>query len=230
MITPPQNLSVLAHQLEVIMDLFQQGQIVLIEKNLLNFFQSLQSFIHPDDLTRCVNIMSDATYLLEKKIDLLKSFFVTLSMKQNLIRFFESYSPSEQEHICMTLFSSVSSIPLSLPGCSMNSMQHAWNRLIDRKMVSHSKEIIPNDLESKIDPFTVDNLLSIDPPFEEQMLAFLRHIHPWLPNTLEVLLATDMDISAYFTHFLYLLHLVQQGYLVYDPHTKQFSWSHDDHE
>ena len=105
MITPPQNLTALAHQLEVIMDLYQQGQIVLIEKNLISFFQSLQSFIHPNDLTRCVSIMSDATYLLEKKLDLLKSLFVTLSMKQNLIHFFESYSSSAQENqLCNCLF------------------------------------------------------------------------------------------------------------------------------
>ncbi len=205
-----QKLAQLLEKTKEIKNKIESQTIDLLEFNLQNIFMELNDLISKDDFEVALTIMENGTLLLGDKINEITNFISDLLNKDMVNQYFELLPSDEQ---LANIIKNSWFQPIIFPKLSIQYLNASWLKLVqNKKLISHSsKRNIPVIEQKEITHFS-NNVNS----FEKRMKTFLNEIISDLPTNLENLLKKYQNEESYFEYFSYILHLMQNGYLIYN--------------
>ncbi|MHA1583730.1 MAG: hypothetical protein ACTSVU_08470 [Promethearchaeota archaeon] len=213
------NLSELLEQTEKLKVQIENGKTNLIDYNLQDLFLELKSLISPDDLETGISVMENGTLLLEEKLDEIKRFILIMAQKEKISQFLDQNQ--DDHNILNNLLIQNWINPYEISSLSPEFLSRSWKQLVFNKIIRTKEEVIEFH---KINQETKNRGIQfVGAPFEEKMQHYFQTILSSLPTTIDQLINASGDKKKYFENFSYILHLLQEGYLLYDPNTKIFS-------
>ena len=191
----------------------------LLEEELHGIFDSLKNLLSPEDLELGIKIMNNGTLILQEKVTEIHHYITDLIQKDRVIHFFQS-DPTDHELYAMMCV--CWQTPQTFLPFSQAFLDQSVDQLITHKKARHTFQAMPVPaLPDKKDITMID---ALQKPFLERMRQFYHAISPRCPATIDILLfQSEQNKEDYFAHFSIILHLLQAGYLTYDPDTKLFS-------
>ena len=212
------NLSELLEQTEKLKIQIENGKTNLIDYNLQDLFLELKSLISPDDLETGISVMENGTLLLEEKLDEIKRFILIMAQKEKISQFLDQ---NQDDHILNNLLIKNWINPYEISSLSPEFLRRSWEQLVFNKTMRTKEKVI--EFHEINQEAKNRGIQFVGAPFEEKMQHYFQTIILFLPTTLDQLINTSGDKKKYFENFSYILHLLQEGYLLYDPKTKIFS-------
>jgi hypothetical protein len=212
------SLEALKARINNLKSLISLSPSAIVQEKLDALFFELKNLLNPNELEQAVEIMGDATQILETKLSEIEHYVSILLQRDKLKDFLQN---TDSENALASIINNAWQEPLVIPAFSIEYLQDWYKKLkIPRKRTQCAEtEQLPM-IPLERDSFQIDG---IEDPFETRMLRYLEDVRPLLPNTLDNILAGDKSGDTYFEHFTYILHLLQNGYLLFDRERKQFS-------
>ena len=213
------SLKELKDRTETLREMLNRGEISLLEEDLKKIFTELKVHLQSKNisLTKGIQIMESGTELLDNKIDELTTLISILTREDHVIEFLESFeSDTDLKRILNTFWRD----PIRLPQFSLGFLKKSYERLVTNKPQRQSNvlDLMKEDFDEK--PINVVENNEFE--FQHQIEQYLYSIQNKFPNTLEQILEDDTEGDEYFDHFSYILHLLQNNYLIFDKKTKIF--------
>jgi len=191
----------------------------LLEEELRDIFESLKSLLSPEDLEVGIKIMNNGTIILQEKVIEIHHYITDLIQKDQIMEYFNN-NPTERELYNLILLSWQS--PQTFLPFSQSFLDQSVEKLITNK--KFRQKFQENPVPALPDNKEITIIDALQEPFIELMKQFCKDILPRCPATIEVLLLqSEKNREDYFAHFSIILHLLQAGYLTYNPKTKLFS-------
>lgn len=198
----------------------------LLEEDLQYIFESLKSLLSPQDLEVGINVMNNGTLILQEKVTEIHHYITNLIQKDHIIQFFQN-NPTDRE-IYELLHLSWQSPQTFLP-FSQSFLDQSVEKLVTNKKYrqKYQEIVVPALLDNK----EITIIETAKKPFIKLMKQFYLDILPLCPATIEaLLLQSEKKKDDYFAHFSIILHLLQAGYLTYNPKTKLFDQGDENFE
>lgn len=212
------SLEALSARIKTLKSLISVSPGAIVQEKLDSLFVELTNLINPQDLESGVDLMGDATQILQTKLNEIEHIVALLLQRDRLKNFLQNIAT---EQLLSSVIAHSWQEPFLIPTLSLEHLRDCFESLTKprNKGVQKIDQIMPL-MSGDRAAFSIDG---IEDPFEIRMLRYLEIIRPNLPDSLEKLLAHDKSGDEYFEHFTYILHLLQNGYLLFDRENKQFS-------
>jgi len=214
-----ENLQSLFEKTEVLKNLIFHNHTSLLEEDLQDIFDSLKSLLSPEDLEMGINIMKNGTLILQEKVTEIHHYITDLIQKDEIVQFFQN-NPTDRELFELIRLSWHS--PQTFLPFSQSFLDKSVEKLVTNKKYRQKYQ------EIAVPPLPDNKEITLFETSQEPFIALMKQFYiiilPLCPATFETLLLNSKkNIDDYFTHFSILLHLLQAGYLTYDPETKLFA-------
>ncbi|MFX0010100.1 MAG: hypothetical protein ACFE9R_07285 [Candidatus Hermodarchaeota archaeon] len=187
------------------------GKISLLELELNSLFNEMEGFINTVNLEQYAITYKRAYEILEQKFEELKKLLRSLDDDRKIIAFLKT-NPKDEE--IYEIFKGCWHKPYYVEDLSLEFLFYATNRYckdnIPRSEIVHLKKI----------PSKEDFLIEVpELQFIEKLNKYYEEIIKKLPCVFDQIFDEEHNQIKIYEHFIYLLHLLQQGRIKYHKET-----------
>lgn len=193
----------------------EKGELSLFNIDIGEYFINLRKFIAPSTVDPSVKAMDGGTSLLERKIHELENLILFLDSREQIYQFITRVN---NEEVLADLIRRSLTEPFNPPALASHFLLKSFRKLAERKILpilEDSFAEIPGEYggiqEADMPDENIEELT-----FNENMMNYFNSIQERLPASIYDILENEDEDEA-FAHFIYILHLIQKGYVNFDP-------------
>ncbi|MHA1724227.1 MAG: hypothetical protein ACTSYC_03240 [Promethearchaeota archaeon] len=206
------NLKHFQEELKEIEKRVKEGEISLLEFELVPIFSRLNALISPENLEPSIDLFQEACLILHQKFQEFKLILESMDSPHKLMEYIKQ-EPSETE--ILSLIRECWIDPFFLSSLSLDFLLESKKKLEYRSRQAKSFEQL--ELIIKKENF----LLEIsEESFTDKMNAYYNKIINKLPCSFEVIFENEHDQITIYEHFVYILHLIQLKKIKYQKYTR----------
>ncbi|MFO8019969.1 MAG: hypothetical protein R6U96_15195 [Promethearchaeia archaeon] len=199
------------HQIDEIKQNFIEGNITLLDLELVPFFEEIEQAIKPTNLDNYSESYKKACELLNEKFKELKELVSSFESEKRFIDFLH-HEPTDEE--ISRLFKGCWIKIFKVNQLSAQFLKESKEKLCSRKK-SKQKVFETQDVE-------VSDEFRLEIPrkkFTEKMMSFFNIVKDQLPCSYKEIFKHEEDQIEIYEKFIYLLHLLQMGKIKYQKET-----------
>ncbi|MHA1804234.1 MAG: hypothetical protein ACTSU4_06815 [Promethearchaeota archaeon] len=206
------NLKHFQEELKEIEKRLIEGEISLLEFELVPIFSRLNALISPENLEPTLDLFQEACSILHQKFQEFKFILESMDSPHKLMEYLKQ-EPSEAE--ILSLIRECWIEPFFMSSLSLDFLMESKKKL--EKKTRESKSFEELQMRIKKENFTLE---ISEVSFADKMNVYYNKIIKKLPCSFEDIFENEHDQITIYEHFVYLLHLLQLGKIKYQKPTR----------